>query len=346
MTAPSAAQLPPPVRPLPSPPPRGPRSRLTRRLGGVATALLLASAATGCVTVHGATALVPSATRAAAAKALSHFVRVSNEADTELDPRMTAQAETGALGALDEADITMRHATRPGGDPGNRKLALHDTHFLIPRQRGWPKWFVVDSGENRNDNRYLLVFTHDSATQPWRASYLLQTSPAQAPDFATDQHGDALAVPMSGARLAVEPGRLGARYAAYLQHGDQGSAAFADGPSTTGTRTSRRTRFPQGSGVVTQFADEPADPARFGTVALRLTNGAAMVFFTTQFQVKETVANGPIAVHDKGVQALLTGTPNTSITDDYLAMQVVTDPVAGKVAFVYQIQNLVDARGQ
>jgi hypothetical protein len=346
MTAPSAAQLPLPTRPLPVRPLRSRRTRnRARRSAGVAAVLLLASTATGCVTVHGATELVPAATRAAAAKALARFVTTTNQANIRLDAQLNSTAETGALGALDGAGITSSHAISPAGNPHYRRLQLSDSKFLIPRQRGWPKWFAVDTAESRDSNRWLLVFTHDHAAQPWRASYLVSFPADQDPKFATDQAGYALPVPADSSGLAVRPDALSAAYAAYLQKGDQGSTAFADGPFTSQERVERRTKYPHDSQAVSAFADEAADPAHYPPAALRLADGGALVFFTNQFQVKETVANGPVNV-SAATKALMTGTPNKSITLYEVSEQAVTVPTSGKVAFLDQIRNVVYARGQ
>jgi hypothetical protein len=316
-------------------------------LAGLAGALLLACTATGCVTVHAAGTLVPSATKAAARQALNRFVTITNQANTKLDDRLDAQAETGALGALDGAGIIERRAASPNGDPHYAKLALHDSRFLIPKLRTWPKWFVVDTGQNRDAKRWLLLFTHDSAQQPWRASYLLPVPAALDPRFATDQAGYVLPVPDDDSGLAVPPGRLGTEYAAYLQHGPQGSTAFADGPATSQTRADRRrNQAKNGASAVTAYADEAADPAHYPTAALRLRDGGALAFFTTQFQVKTTVAKGPVNVTNAAVRALLTGTPNTSITLYEISEQAVTVPPSGKVTFLVQLDSVVDARGQ
>ncbi len=344
MTASRAAQLPAFERPVPGTPPRPRRAALTRRLGGAATALLLAAAASGCVTVHGATALVPTATRSAATAALARFVTVSNAANLALDPKLNGTVETGGFGALDDANLTVERAAAPAGDPGYHKLVLHDTHVLIPRLRGWPKWFVVDTGQNRDDARWLMVFTHDSAAQPWRVSYLVPCARTQAPRFVTDSAGRAVPVPGGAAGLAVAPALLGARYAAYLQHGDRGSGLFADGPYTSQERAARRTGHPQDSGTVTEFADEAGDPARYGTVALRLAGGGALVFFTTQSQVRRTVAEGPVPV-DARTKALLTGTARTSVTEYDIAEQAAVVPAHGEVTFVDQLSGEVDAHG-
>jgi hypothetical protein len=342
MTA-SAAHLPLSARRSPVRPPR-PR----RLLCGLAGAALLASAATGCVTVHGATALIPSARQADAAAALRHFVRVSNAANTKYDPSLNPAVETGALGAIDEASIKVRHVTTPAGDPGYQPLVLTDTRFLIPRQRGWPKWFVADSADNKDANRYVLVFIRDSAAQPWKASYLLDLPAARLPPFATDSTGHVEPAPLGGTDLLVRPGQLADRYAAYLQQGDKGSTAFADGPDTSQIRRLRSTRYAPRPGSVTQFADQAADQKADAPVALRLKDGGALVLFTTQHQARQKQTSGRISVTDPTLKALMAGTPRTTVTEFDVAEQAVLVPAGsagGKVTFLQRIVKPVGATG-
>ncbi|WP_252395650.1 hypothetical protein [Streptantibioticus parmotrematis] len=362
MKAPSAAQPPQSVRALAEPSPaarparRGPDgsgggpSRVRRTLVWLAATGLLAAGATGCVTVHGERALVPSVQRADATKALERFVRLTNEANTQLDPSVNTQAETGALGAIDGAGIKARHVGSPAGNPGYKPLVLTDSRLVVPRQRGWPKWFVVDTADNRDKDRWLLVFTRDSVAEQWKASYLLVVTPGADPRFATDTKGYAEPVPVTGSGLLLQPGGLGPAYAAYLQRGDAGSPDFAAGPDTTVLRQQRRTQYAPTPQVVTQFADAGADPVRYPPVALRLADGGALVFFTTQHTMKQTVAKGPVRVQDPTVNALLTGTPSRSVTLTYVSEQVATVPSAatggGEVVFVDRIAGLVSATGQ
>lgn len=324
-------------------------ARLRRPLLSLAAVALLAPAAAGCVTVHGELALLPAVDAATAARVLDHFTAVNNEANTRLDPSLNGQIETGALGAIDQAGIRARHITSPAGNPGYQPLQLTDARFLIPEQRGWPKWFVADAASNRDTDRWLLVFARSSNREAWRAEYLSVVPQADLPAFATDSSGHAEPVAPDAADLLVAPGRLSAAYTAYLQQGDAGSADFAPGSATTGLREQRRTQYPPTPQVVTQFADEPADPAQFPPVALRLKDGGALVFFTSHDVMKQTVGKGPLRLTDPYVKALLTGTANTSITLSRVAEQVVTVPPAGqagaKVAFLNRIEGLVSAQG-
>lgn len=324
-------------------------TRLRRGLLFLAAVALLVPAAAGCVTVHGEQALLPAVDRATAETVLDHFTAVNNEANTRLDPSLNAQIETGALGAIDQAGIKARHVNNPAGNPNYQPLRLTDARFLIPEQRGWPKWFVADTASNRGTARWLLVFTHSSVREPWRASYLLVVEPAQLPDFATDATGHVEPVPAGASGLLVPPGQLSAQYTAYLQQGDKGSTVFAPGDETTRLRQLRSTQYAPTPQVVTQFADEAADPAQYPPVALRLKDGGALVFFTSHHQMKQTVAKPPLTITDPDIKALMTGTPTTSVTLVRVAEQAVRVPPASatgtKVVFLNRIEGLVTAQG-
>lgn len=324
-------------------------SRPRRIWAAVAATLVLGGAASGCVTVHGATAVVPAATRPAAAKALSKFVRQTNEANTELATGPAAAVETGALGVIDAAGITGRHAADPKGDPASPPLKLSDTRLLIPRMAGWPKWFVVDTAQNRDSRRWLLVFTHDSAAAPWQASYLAALDASRVPALATGPNGGPIPVPAGAGGLAVAPGRLSARYAGYLQDGDRGKPLFAAGTYTSGVRDRRRTGYVPTSELIPQFADEAADERRFPPVALRLRDGGALVFFAAQYQLKETAPDGGLSVGNPAVAAVLSGTVRTSLTQYLLSEQAAVVPPASRTARVSLLaynEGLFAARGQ
>ncbi|AEW93728.1 MULTISPECIES: hypothetical protein [Streptomycetaceae] len=330
-----------------------PFRRLRRRLPAAAAVLLLATGAGGCVTVHGERALLPATGKADAERTVRHFVEATNVANGKLDPGPAGQVETGALALIDGAGLKARHVNHPAGNPGYQPLVFHDTRYLIPRQRGWPKWFVVDTAENRDASRWLLVFTRGGSHEAWRASYLNVVAPAELPVFATDGDGYAEPVGPTAQGLAVQPGQLGARYTDYLQHGEKGAALFAGGAWTSGLRQTRRTRYAPTPEVYTQFADEAADPAQYPPVALRLADGGALVFFTTHHLMRQTVAHGPVKVTDPQIAALLTGTPGKSVTLVDLAEQVVRVPPEAtggaanhQVTFLNRIEGTVSASGR
>ncbi|MEK8170478.1 hypothetical protein NKH77_15335 [Streptomyces sp. M19] len=104
------------------------------------------------------------------------------------------------------ADLTAQHTNNPKGNPGFPALRLSDATFHIPRQVGWPKFFVADTDSNRDANRWLLVFTRDGADEPWKVSYLSILSQDEVPEFTTDEDGWAEAVaPNATGGLAIAP---------------------------------------------------------------------------------------------------------------------------------------------
>ncbi|MFK4273742.1 hypothetical protein ACI2L5_54275, partial [Streptomyces milbemycinicus] len=110
--------------------------------------------------------------KAEAPEALKRFLDTYNKAYRELDPSLANQVETGPLGAISTADLTAQHAGSPGGNPSYSPLKLSDVTYLIPKQVGWPKFFVADTDSNRDANRWLFVFTRNGADEPWKAAYL------------------------------------------------------------------------------------------------------------------------------------------------------------------------------
>lgn len=341
MTAPSAAPEPPSARPpLGRRMPSGPLRRPVRCLAWVAAAALLATAATGCVTVHGGTALIPSAGKAAARTALARYVRLSNQANTRLDPSLVTGFETGAIGAIDTGLLKVEHAKKPSGDPGYSPLVLSDTHYLIPRQRGWPKWFVTDSASNRGGGRWVLVFVRDDPDQAWRASYFLLLPAGRLTGLAKDSQGYLEAAPVTGSGLLVQPGELGPRYASYLQRGGRTPSPFAAGRYTSAVVQGRQGAT-DAAGVVTQYADQGADPQADPPVALRLANGGALVFFGTDHQIRQTVAKGPMTDINQTTKALMTGTADTSLTLFEAGEQVATVPAAGSGGQVTVLERAV-----
>ncbi|MDJ0346411.1 hypothetical protein QMK19_32215 [Streptomyces sp. H10-C2] len=321
-----------------------------RRLSLTAAVLLLVlTPVTGCVTVHGEQALVPAVKKAEAAKALDRFTRLNNEAKRTYDPATLAKAETGALGAMDTAGLTARHANHPEGNPGYVPLKFTDARFLIPKQRGWPKWFAADAVSSTGGGaHWLLFFQRSAASDPWKASYLAVIQPDRMPQFVLDKDGYAQPVPLNDSALLVEPGRLSSAYTSYLQTGDAATLAFADGAQTSQVRQQRRKGAT--SSAVTAYADQPVDAGEFPPVGLRTKDGGALVFFASRHQSRLTTPGKPLKVDDPDTKALMTGTPKTSVTLVRVSEQAVMVPPAddatGKVAFLSRLLGLVTAKGE
>ncbi|MYS24645.1 hypothetical protein GA0115240_16689 [Streptomyces sp. DvalAA-14] len=319
---------------------------IRRRLGSGAAALALAVPLAGCMTVHGERADIPSVRPAEAAQVLAHFAAVSNAATKAYDPALVTRIEAGPLGAIDEAGLRAEHAVSPAGNPAYAPLVFSDPRFLIPRQVGWPKFFVADTAVNRGTGvRWLLVFRRAAAGRPWKADYLAVAAAGAVPAPATDGHGGAVAVPPAGTDLLVQPARVAASYTTYLQQG--AGAVFAAGSSTTQLRATRdeHARTPDS---VTQYADQPAQGGDFDPVALRTKDGGALVFFGTRHQSRATYRAGYRLAIDADTKALMTGTPHTSVTLSSVGQQLVAVPRGGgtgQVTFLSRIVGLVSAQG-
>lgn len=320
-------------------------------LAAAVTAGALLASLTGCVTVHGESAVVPALSKAEAAKVLKSFVKTNNKANTAYDAKLNATIESGALGAIDQAGLKSRKKVDPKGNPDYRPLELTDTRYLIPEQAGWPKFFVTDSRSNRKGRgRWLFVFQRDRADGPWKASYLSVVDPEEIPRFARDEHGHVKAVPVGGASgLSVPPDELSKRYTRYLQEG--AGDDFAAGPHTTKLREQREKAMKR-KDVRNEFADQAARPPQYAPFGLRTKDGGALVFFTSHHHHKQTLPRGyKPQIKDPLVKALMSGTPKQSVTFVRVSEQAVTVPSRragkseGKVTFLSRIEGLTAARG-
>ncbi|WUH93833.1 hypothetical protein OG900_29445 [Streptomyces sp. NBC_00433] len=315
-------------------------------LGAAAIALALPLA--GCMTVHGERADIPSVGKAEAARVLANFAAVNNRVGRTYDAKGVTAVESGVLGTTDEAGLRAKHTNHPQGNPAYRPLVFSDARFAIPRQVGWPKYFVADTATNRSGRtRWLLVFRRSAAGQPWKASYVASIPTADVPAFARDKDGYAVALGLAGTNLLVQPGQLSADYGTYLG-GSGGSGVFAAGPSTSQLRANRNAHAKTPNSV-TQYADQPAAGGDFTPVALRTADGGALVFFASHHQSRATFRAGYNLAIDADTKALMTGTPRTSVTLSHLADAAVAVPPAGgsgKVVFLSRVVGLVTAKGE
>lgn len=322
------------------------RLRLLGRTAALTALALALPAASGCVTVHGEDAVVPSLGKAEAAEVFKEFTTTNNKANKDLDLELNAQIETGVLGDIDEATLKVRRDANPDGMPNYTPLELTDTRFLVPELRGWPKWFVADTANNRDKDRWLLAFTRDGADEEWKASYLSVVEADEMPEFALDDEGHAEAVPLDASGLPIAPGDLSAGYAAYLADGE--SKAFAKGEHTTELRKVRE-KEKKTPKYVTQFADRAAPDQGYDSFALRTADGGALVLFTTRHSWKVTAATGvPLPEVGAYTKVLMSGTPKRSITRTAIAEQaaVLGKGADAEVEIVNRIQGIVSARGE
>jgi hypothetical protein len=295
--------------------------------------------------VHGEREVVPTATRAEAARALKDFLAAYNKADKAYDRSLDADRVTGALGDIDAGKLDAGHRTNPGGNPNHVALALTDAKFTIPRKAGWPRWFVADVRANKGspDTRWLLVFTRSDANKVWAVSYLTIVAASDVPTFEKDKDGWAEPVGADDPALAVQPRKLGTAYATYLR---SGGTMFAPGPHTSQWRASR-VKSASKPGLARQYIDESLTNGDYAPVGLRTTDGGALVFFTTHHFERQTAAQGVnITVSDPNIKALLTGEVKQSLTLEFVSNQAVLDPTKGQVRFLSRVEGLTGAKGE
>ncbi|MFG2315123.1 MULTISPECIES: hypothetical protein [Streptomyces] len=325
---------------------RGPRR--PRRLGKYAlisaSATALSLTASGCVVVHGEREVLPSATRAEAAKALEQFTTAYNAADKAYDASLDADHTTGALAAIDSARLKAGAANHPDGNPAHEPLELTDAKFTIPKKAGWPRWFVADTEANKGGTaRWLLVFTRDGLEETWEAAYLTLVAPGKVPEFKTDQDGWAEAVPANSTDVSVPPADLSKDYTTYLQGGGK---TFADGVHTSSWRALREKRSTR-PGLVTQYIDEPLANGDYAPLALRTKDGGALVFFTSRHFEKQTAARGAsVPTPNKDVLALTDGEIKQSLTMEFVSNEVALDPADGQVSVLGRVQGLTSGKGE
>ncbi|MGW5093096.1 hypothetical protein ACWEQ1_03035 [Streptomyces nodosus] len=326
---------------------RSPRTLRRRNRFALATAVSAAVSltASGCVVVHGEREVVPTVTRAEAARALTDFLTAYNKADKEFNRSLDADRVTGALADMDGGKLDAGRRNNPDGNSRHVPLKLTGARFAIPRKAGWPRWFVADTLANkgRKDAHWLLVFTRSGASKVWAVSYLTIVQAGDVPAFKTDKDGWAEPVTADDPSLAVQPGKLGSAYATYLKSGGD---TFAPGTHTSRWREARQ-RSASKPGMARQYIDRPLTKGDYAPVGLRTTDGGALVFFATQHYEKQTAAQGVnLTVTDPNIKALLTGEVRQSLTLEFVSDQVVRDPADGPVEFLSRVQGLTGAKGE
>ncbi|MDG4862547.1 hypothetical protein P8605_30865 [Streptomyces sp. T-3] len=307
--------------------------------------------ASGCVTVHGEREIVPSATKAEAARALKDFTTAYNKADKAYDPALDAGRVTGALGQINQAGLKARRVNNKDGNPKHRPMEWTDAEFHIPKQAGWPRWFIADTdsntdrdGQERYDTRWLFVFTRGGPDQLWEVSYLSIVTPDEIPEFKTDADGWAEPVEADGPGLATAPKDLSKKYAAYLQDGGD---EFGPGAYTTSVLEYRK-KYAKRPGKTRQWIDEPLNSGDFAPVALRTKDGGALVFFSGRYFEKQTARGVPLDIN-VDEKALMTGEATNSVLKEQIGSQSVKVAPKGKsepIVFLNSIKGLVSAKGE
>ncbi|MEU6847997.1 hypothetical protein ABZ930_39690 [Streptomyces sp. NPDC046716] len=325
-------------------------NRLGRPAATAVAAVVLSLTASGCMTVHGELEIVPTTTKAQAARALDTFVSAYTKAERTYDRSADAAYVTGPLAAIDTAKLKAARKLNPGGNKNPRPLKLTDVKYTIPKKAGWPRWFVVDADNNRfPDYRWVMVFTRDDVSEPWAVSYLTLFRDGKVPRFKTDADGFGQAVDNDAGGLAAKPSALSRKYADYLDPKSGGGDAFAKGASTTEWLAARKKNVSR-PGLVTQYIDEPLTSGDYAPVALRTADGGALVFFTTRRYVKQTASPGSdLPAINVGVKALMKGDAKQSAMFGYVSNQAALVPPKGSagsgIDVLARVEGITSAEG-
>ncbi|WP_239010160.1 hypothetical protein [Streptomyces sp. 769] len=318
--------------------------RVPAAVTSAAAALVMLS---GCMTVHGEREVLPAVSQADAAKALKQFADGFNKANRTLDPTVNTSIESGALLAIDQAQIKAAHGVRPNGNPRFVPLSFTDTHFTVPKQKGWPRFFVGDGLSNRRDRsgentRWFLVFSRDGIRAKWRATYLATFPGNNAPELKVTG-GYAEPVPLDGSSgLTVDPGKLSQAYVDYLS---TGKGDFAPGQETDQWRA-RRAQGANQPGARIQWEDQASD---LPPVALRTTDGGALVFFSTVYHQQKTVSQGLMITVPPELRGIVEGPMKKTMRMAFTTVsgQAVTVPAkgaGGKITVLNRIEAKTAAK--
>lgn len=303
------------------------------------------------MTVHGEREMLPAVSKAEGAKALQRFADGFNKANRQLDPSLNPSFEAGPLLAIDQAGIKAAHALQPRGNPGFPALTFKDAHFTVPKQAGWPKYFLADAASNRkaddgSPSRWFLVFSRNGLNEKWHAVYFTTFADNKAPDLKTDANDYAEAVPADGkSGLTLAPGKLSTSYADYLNTGKGGD--FASGKHTDGLRATRAKQSTQ-VGARVQWEDQATSDQ---PVALRTADGGALVFFSTVYHTQKTWFQGAKITVPANLQGIVEGSPKGANRMSFttVSAQVVKVPAegaGGKIEILNRSERITSVKAQ
>jgi len=214
-------------------------------------------------------------TMAQASQVLAAYTSANNAANAQRSDAELATIETGSSYAIDAGLYRMQQAENEAPYPA---FAPQSARYYIPRETGYPRWFVVqvtnadlDSPAKITGAEYLL-FTQTAPGAPWKNAvepYVL--SGAAAPQVTLGAGG--LATPVTAATpLAIPLGQIAEATAVSLD---------GDGPlPNPGNLADLMDQsFWRGKLAASQVTDEHA-PAADGVFGLATDGGGALLFYT------------------------------------------------------------------
>jgi hypothetical protein len=230
-------------------------------------------------------------TMAQASQVLANYTTANNTANAQRSDSVLATIETGSSYAVDAGLYRLQQAENVATYPA---FGPQREQFYIPRETGYPRWFVVqvanadlNSPAKITGTEYLL-FTQAAAGAPWKNAvepYML--SGATAPAVALGDGG--LATPVTAATaLAVRVGRIAQVTASSLDGTAMNGTAQLPNPGNLADVMDRS--FWQGKLPASSVTDAhtPSGPV----YGLRTTDGGALLFYADAAELTLTAPAG------------------------------------------------------
>ncbi len=291
---------------------------------GAALALTAALAAAGCTSTPApagagtqAGSSIPEVTAAQADQVFASYVAVADRAASTGDASLALSNVTG----VQKVAIATQFKAATSGAGALARYRYGTPAFDLPRQDGYPRWFVASVtrsliGQQSSPGgtaglslaatgQVLMVFQQGSATAPWLLSSTSQLpAGVSVPPLATDSAGYVATVPLNSSAQLARPDSTGPLQAAVVDDGPASPATkvVAAGDLTTGIYAAARAALIPPAGDVYQWE---LDGTHYSNFALRTADGGALVFYGMYLDSAVEVP----AIPDKGV--VKTGPPIT-----------------------------------
>lgn len=338
-------------------------------------AIVAALAAAGCASAatSNVSGSAPAVTAAQAGQVFDSYVATSDKAARTGDAKLARSNVTGMQWAQVNAAY-MAYSSDHLRPPYTRYAYQKPTLYL-PEPAGYPRWFAASVTRTARTTiteapvatgagaaltgRVVMVFEQASAAAPWQlTSTSMVPAGVSLPGVAANADGQAPVLGRSqDSGLLVRPDVVGPLLAAVVDDGPSSPAASVVASDQVTTSVSRAARSGMGltapRGDVHQWALEGSN---WDTLAIRTTDGGALVFFAMYLNVAIEVPSDlnqstlvrpgrPIRIPGELMPMLPAGTkaPRVSLERQDLLSFVAIDPPAANGGAKIQVIALGDA---
>ncbi len=339
--------------------------RLRPALAGIAAAAALLTA--GCTAGHHAgppptssptttgpttapaTVAPPSPMDAAAI--LTRYIKINNQANKEVSPKLNDTIETGALRAQSQAEYKQYPILTAQDRKELGAFTYVKPHFYIPRlPAGQAPWFAVIAQESDHSSKsthttYMIFVEEHLGT--WRMAAATEPWKTPTPKIALDSHGYATAVDPDSTGLALRPSQLSAAVTDnYTTGGKVDGQVFTPTAQTTEARTEYKKRnnglLPYATGTYVSLND----PYHATSVwALRTSDGGVLAISSSVHGLAEVAEPGGIITINPGARerAWITSKTVYSLTTQWTCLDAAAIPTRGKARLLGSDCEITDA---